>query len=228
MKKPNLLLAIIIMSILLGTVFISCKSDDDNTDTTISISLKMKTTNTPITRSANNSNSLVFNSGSVTIREIVFDGYRALEDSVSITHEQISTINLETGVASPPVNVIIPPGEYTSVNLGIELQDVNDLPTVIAEGVYTDAEGIETPLKFEFNSGEVFEAEAVAHTFESGTSAIAEIDFSPAIWFSTVTGIMLDNAIRVDGVILVNENTNSDIFEIVADKLDEVTEAEFR
>ncbi len=114
------------------------------------------------------------------------------------------------------------------MNLGIEIQDVDATPSVVADGTYTDADGAETPVRFEFNSGEVFEANASSHTFEAGSSAIAEIDFSPAVWFSTITGTQLDNADRVEGVILVNESNNSAIFDIVADRLDNATQAEFK
>ncbi|MCF6295053.1 MAG: hypothetical protein L3J25_05140 [Flavobacteriaceae bacterium] len=221
MKNPLKISTLFLFSIFL----LSSCSKDDNNDATMKVVLKMNTTSTSTARMTNNS--LVFNTGAVTIREIVFDGEKTSGGSVSITHEQISTINLATGVASPDVEIIIPIGEYNSVNLGIEIQDENDTPTVIAEGIYTDNDGIETPLKFEFNSGEVFEAEAPSHTFGADSYAIAEIDFSPAVWFSTITGTMLDNTDRVDGVILVNESTNSNIFDIVADKLDNATQATF-
>ncbi len=227
MKKVNQLFKITTALLLSLLLFTNCSKDDDNNDATMSVSFKMKTTSTSTAKSLAVNNSLVFHSGSVIIREIVFDGDKASGGSVSITHEQISTINLVTGIASPAVDVIIPAGEYSSVNLGIEIQDEDDKPSVIAEGIYTDGSGIETPVKFEFNSGEVFEAEAEAHTFAAGSSAIAEIDFSPAVWFSTITGTMLDDADRVEGVILINESTNSEIFSIVADKLDDVTDAEF-
>ena len=206
-------------------LFSSCSKDNDN-DATMKVTFKMNTKSTLTAKSAIN-NSLVFNSGSVTIREIVFDGEKTSGGSISITHEQISTINLVTGIASPAIEVIIPTGEYNSVNLGVEIQDVDATPSVIAEGIYTDNDGTETSLKFEFNSGEVFEADAPSHIFGPDSYAIAEIDFSPAVWFSTITGTMLDNADRINGVILVNESTNSDIFDIVADKLDDATEAVF-
>jgi len=35
---------------------------------------------------------------------------------------------------------------------------------------------------------------------------------------------MLDNVARVDRVILTNENINSDIFDIITDKLDETSQ----
>ncbi len=217
---------VIIVSLLLFLITTGC---DRNKITTMSVSLKMKTKSVQISnKTASANNQLDFDDGYVIIREIVFDGDRVSEGAVSITHEQISKIDLMTGVATPPVDVTIPPGEYRDINLGIEIQDEDSIPSIVAEGTYTNDSGVSTPVRFEFNSGEVFEAEASAHTFDNGSSAIAEIDFSPALWFSTVTGGMLDSAQRVNGVILINENNNSEIFDIVADKLDDATDAEFK
>jgi len=169
-----------------------------------------------------------FLTGQVTISEIVFDGDIIGSESVSISHEQVATIDLATGIVSPAVEVIIPYGDYNAVNLGIEILDEDDSPSVMAQGTYTDANNVVTEVHFEFNSGEVFEAEAESYSFVEGTRAIAQIDFSPAVWFSQVTEAMLDGADRVDGVIMINETTNSDIFDMVADKLDDATEASFR
>jgi len=229
MKKTNLLFKITSLLVFTALLFNSCDKDDDANDTTMRISLKMNTTITPTAKSIA-VNTLVFNSGSVIIREIVFDGERVSSSgtvSESITHEQISTINLATGVASPSVEVTIPFGEYIDVNLGIEIYDEVDAPSVIAEGIYINESGTEIPVRFEFNSGEVFEVDAEAHTFTEGSTAIAEINFSPAIWFSTISGAMLDDAIQVEGVILINESTNSTIFDIVADRLDNATQGVF-
>jgi hypothetical protein len=169
-----------------------------------------------------------FLTGQVTIREIVFDGDIIGSESVSISHEQVATIDLATGIVTPAVEVVIPFGDYNSVSLGIEIDDVDASPSIMAQGTYTDVNSVVTEVHFEFNSGEVFEAEAESHTFEEGTRAIAQIDFSPAVWFSQVTEAMLDNAVRVNGIIMINESTNEDIFDMVADKLDDVTDATFK
>lgn len=228
MKKIKSLSVTIIITLTFVTLFTNCGiNEPEYEDATFKVSFIMKTKSIS-TQKTTAPNSLEFKTGYVIISEIVFDGEKKDGQSISITHEQISTIDLQSGLANPAVNVIIPFGEYSSVNLGIEIQDEDDTPSVVAEGIYTDAGGIEIPLRFEFNSGEVFEANAIAHTFPEGSSAIAEIDYSPAVWFSTITGTMLDDAERVNGIILINESTNSNIFDIVADKLDEATQAEFK
>lgn len=172
---------------------------------------------------------LAFNSGFIVIREIVFDGDRQGASSVSITHEQISTIDFATGVASPPVMVDIPAGQYKSVYLGIEIQDENDDPTIVIEGEYTRTDGTMSPIRFEFGSGEVFEAEAESADVPSNVPAIAKITFDPVEWFSAVSANRLDNA-KVDGngVIVISETKNAGIFDLVADGLDRSTDAVFQ
>ncbi len=172
---------------------------------------------------------LSFNSGFITIREIVFDGERQGAPSVSITHEQISTIDFATGVATPPVNVEIPAAQYGSVNLGIEIQDENDDPTIVIEGQYTRTDGTTSPIRFEFNSGEVFEAEAENASVPSNVPAIAKITFDPISWFDRVNVNQLDRAkVNNNGVIIISEERNEAIFDVVADGLDRNTEASFQ
>jgi hypothetical protein len=176
-----------------------------------------------------NSGTLSFDSGFITIREIVFDGDRQGASSVSITHEQISTIDFATGLVSPPIEVEIPAGEYKSVNLGIEIQDENAGPAIVIEGEYTRTDGSISPIRFEFNSGEVFEAEAESAAIPSNIPAVAKITFDPVAWFNGVSAQKLDNAnVDANGVIVISETSNAAIFDLAADGLDRNTEAVFQ
>ncbi len=172
---------------------------------------------------------LSFDSGFIVIREIVFDGERQGASSVSITHEQVSTIDFATGIASPPVNVVIPAAQYKSINLGIEIQDVNNDPTIVIEGEYERTDGSISPIRFEIVSGEVFEAEAENASVPSNVPAIAQITFDPVSWFDRVSANQLDNAnTDSNGVIVISETNNSAIFDKVADGLDRNTQAVFQ
>lgn len=177
--------------------------------------------------------SLVFNSGYVVVREVVFDGEKEnddIETSISFTEERITTIDMMTGVANPPFEMNIPAGTYTSVSLGIEIQDETAKPSVVATGTFTNATGAATPIRFEFNSGEVFEAESddVSVTLFADTPVTAKISFDPHAWFSTVTIAQLNDAVRTNGVIIISETSNRAIFDIVADRLDDLTDADFQ
>ncbi len=174
---------------------------------------------------------LQFTDGFITIREVVFDGDQVGGESVSITHSRVVVYNFGTGEAQPDNDVIdIPPGTYNDIYLGIELQDINDDPMLVIEGTYEkESDGQVYPLRFEFNSGEVFEAEASRGTVPPNTPAIAKITFDPQKWFAGVSFNKLENAtVGNDGVIVISEKRNSDIFDIVADGLDLATDAVFQ
>ncbi|KAF0150539.1 MAG: hypothetical protein FD143_2542 [Ignavibacteria bacterium] len=230
MKIRNSLLHVALVVTIFTFAVTGCENlteGEENAKAKFKVSFVNKTTTSSLAK-INTPNTVMIDSGYVIIREIVFDGEKAEGGSVSITHEQISTISIATGKATPEIEVTIPSGKYKDVNLGVEIHDETNKPSIVAKGVYTDNSGVKIPIRFEFNSGEVFEANAKEHTFASGASALAQINFSPSKWFSTVQSYMLENATKVNGVILINENTNTSIFNIVADKLDDLTQAEFK
>ena len=171
-------------------------------------------------------NDLVFTSGKITIREVVFDGDNEAQ-SISRTIPQIADIDYATGAVTPAITIEVPPGNYTSVNLGIEMQDNGSAPSTVIEGTYTNSSAEEVPIRFEFNSGEVFEASAASVTIAAGADIIGKITFDARDWFSTVTPAELDNAALTDGTIIVSESSNSAIFEKVAARLDVATQAVF-
>jgi uncharacterized lipoprotein YbaY len=212
--------------VLFVTVLASCSKDDANSDVNVRLAVTTTSSSTA-TQSRLAANDLVFTSGTITIREVVFDGDNG-SVSVSRTHEQIADIDYATGTITPAVVVSVPAGDYTSVNLGIELQDENSTPSVVIEGTYTHTNGDVIPIRFEFNSGEVFEANATSVVLEEGTDVVGKITFDAISWFSTVTAAQLDNAVLTNGTIIVSSTSNANIFTIVADRLDVDTEAVFQ
>ena len=119
-------------------------------------------------------------------------------------------------------------GDYNDVYLGIELYDDGASPAIVATGTYETTTGQVRPLRFEFNSGVVFEAEAGSATVDAGTAAIAKVTIAPAQWFAGVSAARLDNAnVNANGVIVVSETSNASIFDTVADALDRSIDARF-
>ena len=107
------------------------------------------------------------------------------------------------------------------------MQDVNATPSVIIEGTYTNSSDVILPIRFEFNSGEVFEANATSVVIAEGADVVGRITFDALSWFSTVSADMLDSATLTDGTIIVSATNNANIFDIVADRLDVDTQATF-
>ena len=136
----------------------------------------------------------------------------------------------ETGISTPSLDdITIPAGTYTDVYLGIELRDEDSQPSVIMEGTYTHSNSTVIPIRFEFNSGEVFEAETSQQVVvNENETALSKIVFDPQVWFSVVSTNALDNASLTDGVIIISETKNEAIFDLVADRLDVSTESTFQ
>ncbi len=225
MKTIKLTLVTLVTSILFFLV--SCSDDDINPNATIKLEVATTSGSTSVQSKLVVTNGLEFTSGSITFTEIVFDGQNGTV-SVSRTHEQIATIDYATGIVTPEVIISVPPGNYTNVNLGIELQDENDTPTVVIDGTYTNSNDLIIPIRFEFNSGEVFEANAASVVIEERADLIGKITFDAISWFSTITASQLDNATLTDGVIVISGTSNAAIFDTVADRLDVDTEVVFQ
>lgn len=217
----HLILAVLAIS---AVLFSSCNKEDMPTGFELRMELDKSTAN------YRSPGDLQFTDGFITIREVVFDGDIVGGNSVSITHSQVVTFDFATGVGTPANEVIeIPAGDYQSIYLGIELQDINDDPTLVIEGTYEKNDGTVYPIRFEFNSGEVFEAEAPQATVQPGTTAISKITFNPHDWFAAVPANRLENAtVNGNGIIVISESSNAGIFDIVADGLDFSTQAVFQ
>lgn len=217
-------------AIAIAVVFTSCKKNDAE-PTTGRIQLQVETTPSSTVEVGSGriaaANDLVFTSGEITIREVVFGGDNETTP-IDLTIEQISTIDYATGEVTPPVTIEVQPGTYRSVYLGIEMQDDGDLPSTVLNGNYTTTDGEDVPVRFEFNSGEVFEAEAAIVEIPAGANIVGKITFDAVAWFANVSAERMDNATRAeDGTIVISETSNAAIFDIVADGLDVATEAVF-
>ena len=214
----------------------SCSKDDDtgSGNATLSITAGIAGTNGNRQATSNVSSrmneNISFTSGYVWVTEIVFDGSLQSGPSISRTVERFSKIDFATGVATPALDdITIPAGTYTFVNLGIELRDEDAQPAIIMEGTYTHTDTSIIPIRFEFNSGEVFEAETSQQVeVNEDQTVLSRIVFDPQVWFSVVSTNALDNAnVNGDGVIVISESRNASIFDIVADRLDVSTQSVF-
>ena len=232
MKNLKLKTVALILGVGILTTFNSCKKAPKDASMNVKFSLSSSGIDLGLGKTAG-ANSLLFTNGSITIVEIVIDGERVVNnrktESVSVTHEEVSTIDFTSSTSTPDVSgVVIPEGDYNDLNLGIELRDEDSIPAVVYTGTYTNTDGDVLDIRFEFNSGEVFEVEGEAVEISTDQSAVATVDFDPHSWFSTITSGQMDSAtLDSSGTIIISEDVNSNIFDIVADRLDLKTQATF-
>ena len=215
-----------ILSIGLALALGACSSDD--TPQSI-VDVNFTTVNTASSIPAGGrvaANTLEFTTGSITLREIQFETETDKTDSVEVNFETEVVIDFATGATTPDLsNLTFPAGTYTAARVELELQDNTTTPSVIINGTFTDREDVTHTIRFEFNSGETFEVEKEGSiTIGAGASVVAEVTFDPSVWFAGVTSSMLESATKDnDGVIIISETSNPDIFDIAADGLDLAT-----
>ncbi|MDN3670793.1 hypothetical protein QWY93_15845 [Echinicola jeungdonensis] len=215
---------------LLAFALVSCSDDKDGTNSpTVAFSFKTNTSSINVPAGRVQANTLEFTSGTIRLSRIEFEAETDEADSVEVEIERTIEIDFATGETSPNLdNLVFAMGTYTEARVELEILDENSNPSVVIEGTFTDAENETHPIRFEFNSGETFEVEKEGRiVFGEGASVLAEVTFDPGVWFAGVTREELSAATKNnDGVIVISETSNAEIFDIVVDGLDLATEVE--
>ncbi|MCH7576166.1 MAG: hypothetical protein IIA59_13730 [Candidatus Marinimicrobia bacterium] len=217
--------AILIGSILtFGTVGCGNSTEPEESGTT-GVKYTFAVSNTSLPKTLN---SLTFTNASIRVIELVFDAVGP-NGSISITEPLTSTIDLINNVATPEMPIVnLGPGTYTSLNMGLEIRDLDEDPGIVVEGSFNDTENNSTLFSFLFNSGEVFETDADQLVIPEGSVMEAKITFYPAEWFRGITAQnMLDATKDSIGVVVISGSSNTGLFEIMAAALDSSTQATF-
>lgn len=232
MKKMKFLTVIMAAILVASVSFTGCEEDNTTKEPQIGLNFNTVTTALSLTdfKSTQQVKELFFATGFITLKSVEFQVERE-NDSIDVQFDlDLNTkIDFATGETNPDISFAeIPAGTYNSYEIEIELQDEGDSPGIILNGTYVDAEGISHDVRFEFNSGESFEVEKEGViTFSTNASAIAQVTFDPTVWFAEVSNEQLSLAIKdINGVIVISENLNVEIFDVVADGLDLATEVE--
>lgn len=229
----------IFSKLLMITLIVSlsaCNSDEDSTAQPIlSVNFNIVTSlfypqgqTASVSKQASGGN-FVFDDGFIKLTAMEYEAESENDlESVEFELEQVVVIDFATGIPSPDIRAIeIPAGTYEEVSVELEILDETDEPSVVLTGTYTSPGGTRSPIRFEFNSGETFEVEREGTiVFAENESAVAQITFDPSAWFAGVTDDHMADATQYDGVIVISESQNSEIFDLVADGLDLMTELE--
>ncbi|SDG64661.1 hypothetical protein [Psychroflexus sediminis] len=223
---------------LLVSIF-ACSDEDSSNSPKLSVNFNtvvapfdaVAESKTMTTTSAVATGSFLFSDGFITLSALEYEA-ETENDSTSVEFELEGAVRIDfaTGIPSPDIRSInIPTGTYQAVEVEVELYDETDEPSVVINGTYTAPDAEMHPVRFEFNSGETFEVEREGTVvIAEGQSALAEITFDPSVWFAGVTDeIMLGANKNAEGVIVISETQNTEIFNIVADGLDLATDFEF-
>ncbi len=224
MTKIRLILPLFSIAML---VFIACDKDESSAPT---FELNFETVTSEFPVKSGMPNSLAFTTGNIVLESIEFET-SSDTDSLEMEFEIESyiTIDFATGETNPDLSPIeIKPGNYTEIEIEFELWDQSDIPSIALNGTWTDADMQEHPVQFLFYSGQDFELEIEGNfTITENTSMVAQITFDPGVWFAGVSNEALASATTdEDGVIVISPDQNDDIYQIVEEMIDLVSEVE--
>lgn len=192
-----------------------------------------------INRSPSSEGHLQFHDGYIRLASFSVEGVRQEGAEVELSKE-FESGNLHYFSPSNPVsnlNIEIPQGNYTDLNIAFNTFDDTDDPTILVEGTYTNESNQNFPIIFEFLSSEYFSINSESDDSNSVIEldkdiySSAFITLDPIYWFDLISTNAWDNAdlveINGDMTILINESNNSAIYDNVADRIDEQTSSVF-
>lgn len=163
---------------------------------------------------------LVLDRLDVWVDEVVFDA-DAPDETIEIEDTVRTKVDALSGSADPDVvGIQLDPGCYGSPYLGVEMWDEGPEPALVLEG---SLDGV--PIRFVFDSAEVFEAESDSVLVADGTVQDVTFTLDPQRWFNRVDASRL--ALGNDGVAEISETMNAAVFDRVADELDKTTDGRF-
>ncbi len=206
----------------LSVVFLmtSCKKENDS----MTLSYKVKSTNTTATVDRILSGQVNWISGSGFVKEIEFE---AENNSSEVEYEAIGNqkIDLFAPVTSLG-NITLPPGQYEEIEVDINFASAGTDTAFVLRGNFTNSNNVVTPVLFTITDPLEVETEANNVTI-SGTNdftAITSFDLSKLT--AGISEAMLENATRTNGVIVISKNVNANLYNIFLNNIADMDSVE--
>jgi hypothetical protein len=216
----------IFVALVFQLTLFSCKKNELKKPTDVSFKMD-------INRNTSNQGHLTFSEGTLIIQNFSVKGDRKEGESISFSRSfpQGLIINFNPNHVISELDFDIPQGDYTELEVEFSTKYNNGNSNLTVKGSYTNTSGVIIPLVYEFNDDD--NITIVGEDDEGGStiilnkkvSVVTLIKFDPIYWFSTVSINLFENAnlVNVNGTqtLLINSNTNEDIYDIVVDRMEE-------
>ncbi|MGN6178797.1 MAG: hypothetical protein ACTHNW_06430 [Mucilaginibacter sp.] len=140
--------------------------------------------------------------------------------SIEITSRGLQNINLFAPVPTS-ISTMIDTGTYTKVELRAILlrsSDTSAMPLTL-KGSFTTTGGTVVPVVVDYNNDAIIKVEAKNVTITSTSDLLTTLTVHLNMLLAGVSTADMNNATRVNGVILINSTTNSGILEHIRDNL---------
>lgn len=185
-----------------------------------------------IDKSSAINNQLTFTGGEIVIEYFEFDGDREKGDDVFFGKDFADglTIPFDETLEIEGLDFVIPQGIYKRLDIRFKTSDDVTETTLVLNGNYSYSGGGTIPVRFEIEDTQSFEARAESEDggdiiLDKDVQSPAKIILDPSYWFEPVPVSSFESAdiVDFDGVntLLINKDENSEIYNLVFDRVDE-------
>lgn len=224
-----------IMLLLLTVLLVSCEKN--NTDTSPILRVKMQ---------ASNNSSAILKSSTLVTPMFNWD-----ECTMNVTHIEFKAEGKETGesqnsyevsyewrgskvvdlfdATSVVGDIVLDMGVYEEIELEIEAAKSQNsaIPVFYLSGIYTNAQGVIIPIKISMNEDFKFEVEKEGAILDGIDNYSALVNVNLALLMSDITAADLDAATLNDGMIIVDSNSNTNIYMKIKSKISSCEDVEY-
>ena len=201
--------------LLASAIFISCKKD--NTNTGIMYQLKVINPLATIARVAGGT--IQWSSGYAWATEIKFEAKKSNNEEVEYKTQALQKVNIFIPAISLG-SISLPEGTYKEIEFKIETAPNGADAAFLLNGTYTNG-GVTTPVVFKVTAPLEVKTEKENFTITAGTNYTAITSFDLSLLSQGITEVMLNNATRTNGTIEISATSNTNLYNILIDRLDD-------
>lgn len=183
-----------------------------------------------------NSPSVTITNGLIVLDKFEFEGKRKQGNDVFFSNETagLSRVDIGTSAFLPPLNYDIPQGTYTEIRCRLRFKsDDSSIPSVRIEGTFLNS--LNQPIPFIFETEDHIPVEitlsGIEQLFLEDETIMPVIHINANQWFSAITNNQFETAdtVLLNNVptILINEDDNSDLYELVISRIGTIETLEF-
>lgn len=235
--SKNFLTVLALISIF---AFVSCSNEDEIPGSGegklgFAFVLNNGTTNSANARIENNR--LTIDNGFIQIKELELEvegrnDLGTFEKEIEIKFRDIKKVNFNDFDESVDFFINIEAGEYNEIELELDLIDHGNEPSIYIEGTYSTQAGSSLPVVFEFYGDDIdFEVEIESKdgsyfTIDARNNPLALFEINAVNWFRGVSDSDFENATLTGGKLIINRDTNRNIYTRVTNNIKQSAEIE--
>lgn len=180
--------------------------------------------------------SITITNGIIVVDKFEFEGKRKQGNDVYFNSESenLTRIDIGTSAFLSPLNYDIPQGTYTEIRCKLRFKsDDSNTPSLRIEGTFLNSSSQVIPFIFETADHIPIEiaATGIEETFIEDNEIRPVIHLNLNQWFSAITNNQLENAdttiVNSVPTILLDEDNNSDLYELVISRIGTIESLDF-